>query len=1380
MAKKTLLALIIIYFYSYTQTVKCQINSSNISFEHLSPNTGLPFSTVNDMLQDSKGFIWFATSTGLYRYDGNTFKIYQNSPFDSCSIISNKIYRIFELSDGNIMIGSLLEGLSIFDPKLEKFTNIKHKEGDPNSLSNNNIKAIFEDSKKRIWVGTEKGGLLLFDRKTRFFKKMNKNNPKALSNNITAITEDKKGQVWVCDTLGITLVIPEKEQCIRFNVNTHDNWENVSGWDKRLFTDSRGNIWITTHQSGLYRFNPESKRFSCFRNDPHNPNSLSNNNVVCISEDKNGNLWIGTDGGGVNIYDEKNNRFNRILANTDIPSSLLSNSVYSIFKDKESHIWIGTYRSGLNIYNPSKPKFRSYVHVNEKKNSLSGKQVLCIYQDSENKIWVGTDGNGLNLFNPRAGVFRQFAAKIKSADSLHSNVIKTIHEVAPNKLWIGTFQDGLEILDTKTMKFSHIQSSYNDQTTMSSNSIWSISSTQEGNLWLAMLGSPINFYDKTKQKFKRYDQNDKGIPTNTAIISLVDSKNRAWFGTGSGLISYDQKLDSFITYDKKNGLGANDVISIFEDSKHRLWIGTNGGGLNFFDTEKKKFSIYTVSDGLPTNCISAILEDGKGNLWLSTTEGISKFNPEKKTFRNYDKADGLPDNEFIYDCALKSKDGHMYFGSINGMVEFHPDSISDNPTIPPVYLTDLLLFNKQVKPGDETNILSKSICYTDEIVLTHDQTVITLSFSAANFTNQKKNLYAYQLLGFDEKWNFVGNKHEATYTNLAPGNYTFQVKTSNSDGVWNEKPTILKIRVLPPIWKRWYMQCLYLLSIFGMLALLRNSILVRERFKNEIRLEHIKTEKLIELNQEKLKFFTGISHEFRTPLSLIIDPIERLMRQNDIPKAKLKSLLQITYQNSTRLLRLVNQLIDFRKVEEGKLQFDPSENDLVKFTKSVVSSFSYNAKVRNINFNITLPKHASIHYFDKDKLDCLLFNLLSNAFRYTQDGGSIELKLEKHAFGEHFTPQNEKVDKGIYFVISVKDTGIGIEATKIPSLFDKFNETSNIQSFDIKGTGIGLSLVKEYVKLHQGYVYVESEENKGTTFTVLLPVKEAKNQNTEQNEYQSFEINTKINHQNDKETLALKAKLSSDPNLPIILIVEDNNELREYIKNELSAHFNIYTASNGEEGYTTAIEIVPDIVVSDLMMPIMDGVEMCKKIKQDEKTCHIPVILLTAKTADESKVEGYSGGADAYLTKPLSTRVLIVCIKNLLIQRKRLREIFQQNFISDSSISAPNDLDEKFASRINEIILKNIDNFDFNSEMLAQELGVSRTGLFRKIKALTGLSASNYIRNVRLKKAAQMLKEKRLQISEIALLTGFQQLSYFSKCFKEQYKKSPSDFMNME
>ncbi len=1356
-----------------------QPEQTDIRFEHLTPNNGLPFSTVNDMLQDSKGFIWFATSTGLFRYDGNSFKAFQNKPFDTTSIADNWIYRLHELSDGCIMLGFYTEGLSIYNPENESFSNYKPKNGNFNSLANVNIRAIYEDRRKRIWIGTEKSGLLMFDKNTGIATKYNQNKPSILTNNITAICEDKKHRFWVCDLHGITQVLPETNDAIRYNADTSNFWMNVSGWDKRLYVDSKGEIWITTHQSGVYKFNPENKTFVHFLNNPKDAGSLSNNNAVCITEDSKNQLWIGTDGGGINIFDRKLNQFKRVTANSDVSGSLMNNSVYSVFKDRNGMIWIATYRSGLNTYNPYKTKFKSYVYEKENKNSLSGKQILCLYQDSQDRIWVGTDGNGLNLYNQAKGTFKRYTAKNQYPDSLHSNIIKTICEVEPNTLWLGTYQGGLEIFDTKTNKFSHIQENYFDPTKMSSNSIWSIRASKQGNLWLAMLGRPINYYDRETKLFRKYDQNQKGLQPNTTIVSYIDSKNRAWFASGAGLIEYDEGRDTFLIFNKTHGLGSNDVQAIFEDSKHRLWIGTNGGGLNLFDADNKTFTVFTVENGLPTNTISSILEDNSGNLWISTSKGISKFNPAQRIFNNYDKSDGLPDNEFIYDCALKSRNGFMYFGSINGLVEFHPDSIKENPFTLQVYLTDLFLFNERVTPNDKTGILTKSINYTDEIVLTYDQTVVTLALSAVSFSNQQKNLYAYKLVGFDKKWNYVGNKHEATYTNLAAGNYVFQVIVSNADGIWNENATTLKIKVLPPFWKRWYMYALYISLFVGILFYLRNEILVRERFKNQIRLEQLKAEKIEELNQEKLKFFTGISHEFRTPLTLIIDPIEKLLHQQEIPKTNLKNLLQMMHQNANRLLRLVNQLIDFRKVEEGKLHFYPTENELIHFVKSVVKSFSFATKERKIKFTLNIPDHALLLQFDKDKLDNMLFNLLSNAFRYTPDGGAISLSVEQVEYQSiQISPLKEEIPIGSYVLITVEDTGIGIKESKIQTLFERFNPTSE-NSFNIKGTGIGLSLVKEYVKLHKGFIYVESAENKGTKFSVLLPNNKT-NETTKQSiENKTIEIvitNENIDNQNTtKELIVTETKLT---NAPIVLIVEDNSELREYIKNELSNFFTIYVAVNGLEGYEKSIELVPDVIVSDVMMPVMTGIEMCRKIKFDEKTCHIPVVLLTAKSADESKVEGYSGGADVYLTKPFSIKVLTACIKNLLTQRKRLRERFKQSFVSDTNVAAPNELDEKFANKMNEIILKNLANFDFNSDMLASELAVSRTGLFRKIKALTGQSASIYIRNFRLKKAAQMLKEKQLQVSEIALLTGFQQLSYFTKCFKEQYGKSPREFVN--
>jgi signal transduction histidine kinase/ligand-binding sensor domain-containing protein/DNA-binding response OmpR family regulator len=1360
-------------FFLLTTLLFAQDNDNEYSFTHYLPVDGLPFSTVHDMVQDSRDFMWFGTATGLYQYDGYSFKSFQNIPFDSTSLVSNNIYRLFELSNGNLLIGTYSEGISIYNPERETFKN--YGDGNNNLLIDpKNIRAVYQDSKKRIWIGTEKEGLLLLNQEDDTFEKF-PNISKLLSGRISAITEDKKGRLWLCDTYGITQFLPEKDTVIHFSANCVSQWDNVSGWDKRLFVDSYGEIWITTHQSGVYKFNPDSTTFVHFKNNPSNPRSLSHNNVACITEDKNKTIWIGTDGGGLNLFNRTANNFSRIKANNNIPASLQNNSVYSLFADKNGIVWVGTYRTGLSMYNPAKPKFTAYAHEKGNNASLSANQVLSIYEDSENNIWIGTDGGGLNLFYPERGSFKATKANTFYKDSLQNNVIKTIFEPEPGILWLGTHQGGLQIFDTKLNQFELILADVNDPGKMSSNNIWSISSTHEGNLWLAMLGKPIDFYDKVKQEFIKYPQFSKGISQHTTIVSYVDSKNRAWFCSSDGLLNYVAEKDTFITYNELNGLSSKDVISIFEDSQNRLWVGTNGGGLNYFNIEKKEFKYYTIQDGLPSNNITGILEDDNGNLWLSTTHGISRFNISEESFKNYDKFDGLPDNEFVFDCALKAKSGKMYFGSINGFVEFHPDSILDDTIVPPIYISDLLLFNKSVKSGDESGILEKSIHFQDEIVLKHNQSVLTFVYSAVSFINQEKIEYAYRLLGFEENWNFIGNKHEVTYTNLSPGNYTFQVKAANSNGVWNIIPAAeLKLKVLLPLWRKWYMYVSYALFIAGILYYLRREILIRERFKGQIRVEKIKAEKIEEINQLKFRLFTEISHEFRTPLTLIIDPLDNLLEMKTISKTKLETLLPIVHQNAKRLLRLVNQLIDFRKIDQGKLEFNPTHENIVRFTKKVAQSFSIAAKERKINFSLQANVDEIMVDFDKDKLDKILFNLLSNAFRYTPNEGVIKLSIEQiNISDKQTTSLNEVIKPNTYLSISVQDSGSGIQHKDLPTIFERFNQISSNESFNIKGTGIGLSLVKEYVNLHNGYVYVESEENKGAKFIVLLP------DNDKSYNRKKIDINLSIPEETKTEDIQNLELVKDDfDNFPVVLIVEDNNELRDYLKSELSIHYKIIVAENGQEGYDMAVNHVPDIIISDIMMPTIDGIEMCKRIKFDEKTSHIPIILLTAKTADKTKIEGFCGGADLYLIKPFKVKVVLASINNILLQRKRLREKYEQKFISDSTVPTNNEFDDRFAKKMNEIIENNISNFEFNSDQLASELAVSRTGLYRKIKALTGQSASIYIRNIRLKKAASLLKEKKLPVTEVAYLTGFSQLSYFTKCFKELYTKSPSDFMN--
>jgi signal transduction histidine kinase/DNA-binding response OmpR family regulator len=838
-----------------------------------------------------------------------------------------------------------------------------------------------------------------------------------------------------------------------------------------------------------------------------------------------------------------------------------------------------------------------------------------------------------------------------------------------------------------------------------------------------------------------------------------------WIGTGYGLDVLEKQTGRFVHYlnDIKDTttISNNSILSILEDTRGLIWVGTHGG-LNLFDKSTKTFRTFQEKDGLPSNSILTILEDNAHNLWMGTTNGLSKLTVEKDThgqykfsFRNYDESDGLQGKAFNENSAIRLSTGELMFGGSSGFNIFNPADISINQIRPKVLLTDFQVFNESVKIADERAgnkpVLAKSITAIDQIILQHADNVFSLEFAALNFFHPEKSKYQFMLEGFNKNWLTTdASQRKVTYTNLDPGEYTFKVRAANNDGVWNDTPATVKITVLPPFWKSNIAFVLYSIFIIGALLLARWLILTKERMNYRIQQERQEAQRMHELDMMKIRFFTNVSHEFRTPLTLILTPLERML--NEASDADQKNQFQLIYRNARRLLNLVNQLLDFRKMEVQEIKLNSSEGDIVKFIRELVYSFSDLSEKKNISFSFTSSVQSLETLFDQDKLEKILFNLLSNAFKFTPEGGSVSVLMNL-----------KKEDGNAFIELKVSDTGIGIPPDKHEKIFERFFQNDLPRSMVNQGSGIGLSITKEFVKIHGGTINVESEPGKGSTFTVLLPIKEIKSHH----EAEAVDMISLAEAEPVSE-------VSPDEKRPVLLLVEDNEDFRFYLKDNLKQQYAIIEASNGKQALQKALASIPDLIVSDVMMPEMNGIEFCKKVKADPHTSHIPVILLTARTAEEQKLEGFHSGANDYITKPFSFEILQSRIKNLIAQR----EVFQKMFVKHLDIKASDvaitSLDEKLITNAIKVVENQISNPDFSVEELARELGMSRVHLYKKLSSLTGKSPIEFIRTIRLQRAAQLLEKSQLTVSEVAYQVGFNNPKYFTKYFKDQFHVLPS------
>jgi signal transduction histidine kinase/ligand-binding sensor domain-containing protein/DNA-binding response OmpR family regulator len=1409
---------IIFLLAAFSIFVKAQVK--NIQFEYLTAENGLSANTVFSIIQDTRGFLWAGTYDGLNKYDGYNFKVYKNNPDNVSSLSDNRVRVLCEDNNKNIWIGTWGGGLNKFNFETEQFCRFINDPGNPNSISDNSIIALCNDKNGILWIGTVEGGLNRYDPQTQKFISF-KNDPldsNSLSNNsIYSIFEDSKGILWIgTGKGGLNRFDPETKKFKSYKYDPDDENSISDNWVLSIYEDRSGNLWVGTFYGGLNKFNRSTNKFTRFTHEPGNPNSLSDFCVWTIYEDHDGLLFIGTYSGGLNIL-QNDNKFLRIRKNNKRSGDLNDESILSICEDKSGVLWFGTWYGGINKFDKSKQKFITYTHEDNNPNSLSDNGVNSIYKEKSGVLWIGTTAGGLNKIDPKNNTVTHYKYNPEDPNSISSNSIYSICEDKEGNLWIATEGGGLNRFNRKTNKFKHYKHNPEDPYSLRNNRISKVYCDSFGDLWIGVAEGGYDKYDRLNDNFVHYrlNKNQENNINDFLFYSIhEDYTGNLWIGTyGGGLHLYRRETHDFINFrnDPANPLSlSNDVISsILMDKNGSLWIGTNGGGLNKLLNDKSGFVHFREKDGLSSDMIYGILEDQSGNLWISTGKGISKFNVEHQTFRNYDMKDGLQSTEFNQWSYFKGTDGKMYFGGADGLTVFQPESITDNPVIPEIVITGFELLHKPVTVGYdsiwERIILAKTISETEIIVLNHDDNIISFEFAALDFHNPSKNGYRYILEGFDNEWNYTdANRRFVTYTNLDPGKYIFRVKGSNNDGKWNEAGTSITLIINHPWWATWWSYTLYIIIFVSFLYGLRKYDLNRLNWKNLVKLDELKLKEKEETERIKSHFFANISHEFRTPLTLILGLVQkwkektgltetekpaahRIDGKNGFSHEEMHKDLNIVERNAHQLLRLVNQLLDLSKLEAGKLKLQVSKGNIVSFVRGIVMSFESLAEKKDINIKLDAKENNIELYFDRDKIAKVLTNLLSNAFKFTGERGEITICINP--------PDLETAQKKFVRII-VKDTGIGISDEELPKLFDRFYQVDSSQTREYEGTGLGLALTKEIIELHHGKISVKSRLGEGSDFIVDLPVGKE-----HLKEYQIFDgdqfeniikrsTGEGIKDLNEfilKDSLSyidiseeagpkIKERSPDDKEIDktIILVVEDNADVREYIRDSICDSYEVEEAVNGEQGLRKAEHIIPDLIISDIMMPKMDGYELTRRIRGDEKTSHIPIILLTAKSEQESKLEGLETGADDYLTKPFDIKELKIRIKNLIAVRRNLQNKFKGGKIvvkkDEKKLSF---LDEKFLAKALEVVEKHLPEEEFSIEEFSSEVGMSRTQLHRKLKALTGKSASLYLRSVRLTKAKSMIEEKRGNISEIAYSVGFSSPQYFTRCFKEEYGHTP-------
>lgn len=1329
-----------------------------------STNNELSSSLINQIFQDKRGFIWIATEYGLNRFDGL------------------------------------------------RFSNYKHVSGDSTSIKKNYVRTLFEDSRQNLLVGCI-DGLMKYDSETDTFREIPMIRAgKRVFPHITQMQKLHNGEIWVVTTgQGIFRLDEEKQQAESIDAIMRQVNYN---FQSNLYEDSHYNIWIGTEGDGLICYLPDTQEVRVFRYPVINDNYVS-----AIGEDKYGNLFIGTQKHGLSRYEREQNRFvpvpymggeelsiycltlvdDRLLIGTDgqglktynrmtgkiedysinsAPLDFSEGKIHTIMEDRDKNLWVGLFQKGIVLMPKQENPFEYYGNKSIHYNPIGQGCVMSIYQDSNRHLWVGADNEGIFELDAEGKRLRHYQPGNDPRSM--ANTIMCMYEDTNGDFWLGTYTRGLAKLNRRTGECEYPLPVDNEK-------IFSITEDRHKNLYIATFGSGFYQYNLVTKELKHYEssKDETGDLTRNELANdwvnyiFCDSEGMIWLGHYKGISCFNPVNESFINYRKVNTLVEDRVgYVVQEDHAGNIWAGTTDG-LYCFNKKTDELTCFTVADGLPNNVICGICEDEEHNMWISTYMGICKYDAKTGRYINYYAGDGLQGNEFTHGAFYKDEAGKVYFGGINGITYFQPSSIESVLKDTKVWITDFSIFNQPVRKNTRSGrhtVIYTSVPDANMFQLAHYDNTFSIVFSTLQYNNPEQISYQYKIEELSNQWlSTEPGVNRVTYNNLLPGKYTFHVRAL-SHGNLSEIRTV-KILITPPWYEMWWAYCIYAF-LFGLLVLgIVNYILSRMRHRREI----MKREHAEQLNEAKLQFFINISHEIRTPMTLIINPLEKLLAEKKGGEVQ-KTYLMI-YRNAQRILRLINQLMDIRKLDKGQMFMKFRETDMVGFIDDVMLTFDYMARKKKIHFSFEHVMPQLKVWVDMNNFDKILMNIFSNAFKYTPEQGEITVILSTGRDSTRRDPLKE------YFEITVTDNGIGLDREKIERIFERFYQIDNDVTKSNFGTGIGLHLSRSLVELHHGIILAENREDApGSRFIIRIPLGSAHLRTDELEDVEAVitphtvlvkpektDLEEAFEEEEDEES----KKAGKSKNRMRILIVEDEEEILSYLKEELEGDYRIMTRKNGREAYDTILADTPDLVISDIMMPEMDGLSLCRKIKQNTNVNHVPVILLTAKSKPEDTMEGMATGADAYMVKPFNTELLKSTIANLIANRKLLKSKFsgaqqQEDKVQKLSMKSA---DEILMSKIMKVINENLSNPDLNVEMLAANVGLSRVHVHRKLKELTNLSARDFIKNIRLQQAAALLKEKKLTVSEVAYATGYTNLSHFSSSFKEVHGMSPKEYM---
>ena len=1394
----------------------CVSLHAQLQLNEISHINGLSQNTVNSIIQDNDGFLWIATFNGINKYDGYSMNYFDAS---NKNLSSNLIHNLFKDNYGNIWAGTPESGINRINPKTKQTVTFFNNSINAGNFRNNtNAEFQLHQSASGVYFYLSKKGGYNFFRISKKDIVINHEKDivwKSSGSSINIAKPSKNGNHWFFNSSkGVKLsqanVAFENDEIV-LNLQNSDIMDPIfdNGYVKNFHEYSKNMLYFISDKLELIEIKLNNdlqviskKRIEVFSDSKDLP-KMNYERINITSDDKNG-LWIG---------------FNNLLINYNVNTGAVfdinkssnnkfeNKAIKHLFIDKFNIMWVGTYNNGVFKIDLENKSFLSSIPFLKKEallyEAFHKSPIKAICEDNKGNIWLGAGGGiakimadqldySLSNSDQKKWNFNYLDSN-KQFQKTHFYRIKKLLSDSKGNIWVGSniglgkIQQLSNIYKTETFE------TFNNEKTSSSFPVFAIEEDHLGSIWAGYFGNgllKLSYNNNTRNyeylSYKNDPENSESLSNNTIRVITEDSDKNLWIGTAFGLnkLKYDKDgsvvFERFLKNEKENNsLSNNHVLDIFQSKNGNIYVGTFGGGLNEIrelENNKYLFKHYTIKNGLPSNVVYHIEEDSKGNLWLMHIRGMSKLNLTTGGISYFENQSNLNEDEFRDNAMLKTSSGLIIGGTTTGFSFFDPDKLVKNKTKPQLVITDFKVSNESVNIFEKKQgkvILDKNINLTNKIELPYNLNSFEFSFSSLHFSNPEKNKYKYILEGFDDKWHFsTGNDRRfATYTNIPPGEYIFKVNGSNSAGIWMDESRKISVLINSP----WYFTSL---SIFLFLALLVTVIYIfikirlnQIRLENELKIKSVVYKKSEEMNQMKLQFFTNVSHELRTPLSLIVSPLEQIIRGNanlkDLPKLNL-----IMYKNSNRLLKLINQLLDFRKAESGSLSLMVQNDDLVSFVRNAFDVFEEIALEKEIKFLFLTGEKEINAWFDNDKIEKILYNLLSNAFKFTPKGKSIKVSLE--------------IQNKDHAIIKVIDYGIGIPKEELNSVFERFYQTKNKNISSQEGSGLGLAYIKHLVKIHKGEINIKSELHKGTTCTVTIPIDKSaylKNSIIElQPQKYNFNYSTTgVNVLKDSQLIRgklVKDNIEHSAETPLLLIVEDNRELKEYMVNFLSNDFRVLTANNGKEGLELVIKNTPDVIISDLMMPVMDGIEMCKIIKTDVNTSHIPVIILTAKSGIENEKEGLETGADEYLLKPFDVDVLKLRLNNILRTKQQWIDRFKTNSSSKPWKELSNKLDQKFIEKSIEIVKKNLDDTNFSVEQFALKIGMSRSSLLLKLKSVTGQSSSEFIRTIRFNEAANYIKSEKYSITEVIYMVGYSDPKFFRSKFKEYFGASPRKYLN--